>query len=88
MNAFEIFNTLRDLLKNNFSLSTEHITPETSLTELGLDSLNLMEFIFAAEDAFALRIPEEDLDPRVAGTTLGGISNIIEQHLLQKKTAS
>jgi len=88
MNTSEIFNTLRDLLKNKFSLSTEHITPETTLTELGLDSLYLMEFVFAAEDAFALRIPEEDLDPRVAGTTLGDIANIIEQHLLQKKTAS
>jgi len=88
MNASEIFNTLRDLLKNEFSLSTEHITPETRLNELGIDSLNLMEFIFAAEDAFSLRIPEQDFDPRSAGTSLGDISNIIEQQLLQKKTGS
>jgi len=81
MNATEIFARLSDLLKNKFNCSVEDLTPGTTLNELGLDSLSLMEFIFAAEDAFSIRIPEEELDPRKITTSLGDISNTIEKLL-------
>ena len=79
MNSSEIYSNLIDLLKNKFEVSIEKITPTSTLSELGLDSLSLMEFVFAAEDAFSIRIAEEDLDPRQIGTTLSDISNIIER---------
>jgi acyl carrier protein len=77
MTQTEIFETLILLLRDKFNVATESVTPQTTLTELGLDSLSLMEFIFAAEDAFSLRIPEEKLDPREAATNLAGICEII-----------
>ena len=58
MNDSEIFAILIDLLKNKFGVSVENITPSTTLNALGLDSLSLMEFVFAAEDSFSIRIPE------------------------------
>lgn len=79
MTSSEIYSSLIDLLKNKFEVSVENITPSSTLSELGLDSLSLMEFVFAAEDAFSIRIAEEDLDPRQIGTTLSDISNIIER---------
>jgi acyl carrier protein len=85
MNASEIFEKLIDLLKNKFDVSVDHITPTTTLNELGLDSLSLMEFVFAAEDAFAIRIPEEELDPRQIATSLSDIANIIEKMISKGK---
>ena len=38
-----------------------------------------MEFVFAVEDAFHLRIPEDKLDPREAGITLQRLCEVIEQ---------
>jgi len=43
-----------------------------------------MEFIFAAEDAFSLRIPEDKLDPTQAGLTLGEICKVIDGLLASK----
>ena len=40
-----------------------HITPELSLKEeLGVDSVDLMEFIINLEEAFDIEIPDEDMD--------------------------
>jgi len=37
-----------------------------------------MEFVFAVEDAFHLRIPEDRLDPREAGITLQRLCEVID----------
>ncbi len=88
MTSSEIYSSLIDLLKNKFEVSIENITPSSTLSELGLDSLSLMEFVFAAEDAFSIRIAEEDLDPRQIGTTLSDISNIIERMVAKNLPSS
>jgi len=38
-----------------------------------------MEFIFAVEDAFNIRIPEERLDPRQGHITLEQVCSIIDE---------
>jgi len=72
------FDTLKDLLINQFEVDPKNIGPDVAVADLGLDSLTLMEFIFAAEDAFALRLPEDKLDPHQAGLTLGAICQAID----------
>ena len=72
------FNSIANLLENDFKIDRASIKPEMMLTELGLDSLTLMEFVFAVEDAFNLRIPEDKLDPREAGITLQQLCDVIE----------
>lgn len=78
------FQTLAHLLADQYQVSEELIRQETALVDLGLDSLTLMEFIFDAEDKFALRIPEDKLDPHQAGLTLGEICKVIDE--LKKAT--
>ena len=75
----QAFDTLSHLLTNNFGVDPAVIHPGAVVTELGLDSLTLMEFIFAAEDAFNLRIPEDKLNPNEAGLTLEAICQVIDQ---------
>jgi len=57
------------------------VKPDAAPEDLGLDSLALMEFVFAIEDAFQLRIPEERLDPRQGGITLQHLAGVIRDHL-------
>jgi acyl carrier protein len=76
------FNTIAGILQSDFKVEATAIQPATTLTELGLDSLALMEFVFAVEDAFHLRIPEERLDPREAGITLQRLCEVIDDLLV------
>ena len=54
------------------------LSPQSQLQGLGLDSLELMEFVFAVEDRFKIRIPEERLDPRQLEITLGDVAQAID----------
>ena len=53
------FEAVADLLNTKFDVPRENIQLQAELQSLGLDSLMLMEFVFAVEDEFAVRIPEE-----------------------------
>jgi acyl carrier protein len=72
------FDILKDLLINQFGVDAQIIEPGVAVADMGLDSLTLMEFIFAAEDAFSLRIPEDKLNPQQANLTLGAICQVID----------
>ncbi len=73
----DVLAVLRDQARNPLP----ELTPQTQLQELGLDSLELMEFVFAVEDRFKLRIPESRLDPRQLDITLGDITQAIDDVL-------
>ncbi|BEP33060.1 hypothetical protein GmRootV59_00340 [Variovorax sp. V59] len=76
-----VFNSIAAILVNQFDVARDDIAPGAALSELGLDSLSLMEFVFAVEDAFHLRLPEDRLDPREAGITLGRLCEAIEAEI-------
>ena len=82
-----VFNTIAAILAKDFRLAPEQIRPGTTLIDLGLDSLALMEFVFAVEDTFRLRIPEDRLDPREAGITLDQLCQVVEAMLGQHDTS-
>ncbi|MCR6483505.1 phosphopantetheine-binding protein [Amycolatopsis sp. OK19-0408] len=42
-------------------LDGREITPESNLRELGLDSMQSIELLFAIEDVFDVALPDEDL---------------------------
>jgi acyl carrier protein len=44
------------------------IDPDTLLTSLGMDSLEVVEFIVSIEDTFDLSIPQELLTPQTFAT--------------------
>ncbi|MFI5447819.1 phosphopantetheine-binding protein [Polaromonas sp. UC242_47] len=75
----QTFHKIASLLEKEFHVQPEAILPGVAISDLGLDSLTLMEFVFAAEDAFGLRIPEEKLDPREAGITLQRLCEVIDE---------
>ncbi|MDQ2927382.1 MAG: acyl carrier protein [Pseudomonadota bacterium] len=78
----QIFDTIDEVLTEKFNVDAIRIRPDSTLESLGLDSLSLIEFVFAIEDRFSVRIPEEQLDPRQAGITLGHLSDVLEDALL------
>ena len=50
---------LVEVLSEKYDVARESITPEATLTELGLDSLTVVELLFDVEDEFGIEVPEE-----------------------------
>ena len=73
------FAAVSSVLVENFHLDPALVQPQTTLDQLGLDSLALMEFVFAVEDRFEVRIPEDRLDPRQAGITLAQLASLLDE---------
>ena len=63
MSNEEIFQTMKDMVAEQFAMEPEEVTMETSFEEdLGADSVDLVELVMAMEEEFEIgETQEEDL---------------------------
>ena len=63
MSIEEIFQTMKELVAEQFAMEPAEVTMETSFEEdLGADSVDLVELVMAMEEEFEVdEIPEDDL---------------------------
>jgi acyl carrier protein len=78
------FDAIVTVLTTKFDVARERIDAAVPLQDLGLDSLSLMEFVFAIEDHFDLRIPDERLDPRQAHLTVADLCTALDEGIAQR----
>ena len=71
---------LADVLSEKYDVDPDAISPEATLTELGLDSLTIVELLFDVEDEFGIEIPEE----RATLETLAEAAALVEELLKAK----
>ena len=51
---------LQDLIHEKYGIDPSELDPNASMREKGLDSLSLVEFLFAVEDHFHVNLPDVD----------------------------
>ncbi len=73
---------IAEVLHDKYEVAREGISPEATLTELGLDSLTVVELLFDVEDEFGIEVPEE----RATFQTLAEAAALVEE-LVQAKGA-
>ena len=73
---------LAELLSEQYEVDPEVISPDAALTELGLDSLTIVEMLFDVEDEFGIEVPEE----RATFKTLAEAAALVDE-LVQAKGA-
>jgi acyl carrier protein len=66
-------------LGQSFPRLAPAITPETRLTDLGLDSLDTVEFLCVLNEEFGVRVTEEDFAPQ---QTIRGLLASAEERLV------
>jgi acyl carrier protein len=67
------FDKIRDLIAKYKNIDIESIKPESTLDDLGLDSLDMFQIIFEAEEVFDIEI--DNLDEEIK--TINDIVNLI-----------
>ena len=66
-----------DIIAEQAILEPSDVTLESTLESLGIDSLGLVESIFAIEEAFDIQIPFNANDPSDSEFNISSISSII-----------
>jgi acyl carrier protein len=56
----QVLAAMTEILSGVAGIDQADITPETSLADLGIDSLTMVEVVVAAEDRFGLLISDDD----------------------------
>lgn len=73
----EELSKLKEIIANVLSLDPEEISPDaTFIDDLGADSLDVFQIIMDLEDAFDIKIPQEQAEKI---TTVGQAADMIRQ---------
>jgi acyl carrier protein len=67
-----------DIIAKQAKVERATLTRKTSLAELNVQSLDLVEIIFALEDKFDLEVPYNANDPRSAGVSFENVGDVID----------
>lgn len=77
MDSFEL---VSNAIAKKLEIDVATIKPESTLEELGLDSLDTFDIIFEAEDKLGIKVPNDQVDVK----TIQDMTNLLDQ-LLNKK---
>ncbi|MGR3492148.1 MAG: acyl carrier protein [Shimia sp.] len=79
---------VREIIAEQAMLELEDVQPENTLDDLGVDSLGIVESIFAIEEAFDIQIPfnanepeKNEFDISSVGAIISAVKKLVaEQH--------
>lgn len=65
------------IIADQAMLETDAVKPESTPDELGLDSLGLVEIVFAIEEAFDVSVPYNANDPDSSDFDISTVAKIV-----------
>ncbi len=75
------FETVRKVIAKSLSIDESKVTPEADfVTDLGADSIDLVEIYMGLEDEYGCSIPDEEL-PNIK--TVKDLVDFVEKHISQ-----
>ncbi len=77
--AQTIAQAVTEIIAEQALLEPTEVTPESNLTDLGLDSLGLVECIFGIEERFGITVPFNANTPEQPGFDISSVGAIIAE---------
>ncbi len=77
----EISQTLAKMVADKMDINVATIKPESTLEELGLDSLDTFDLIFNAEDHFHIKVPNDQVNI----STLQDVSTLVQRLIVEQQ---
>ena len=71
--------SVQAILKANFHLSPDVLQPDARLEDLAIDSLSVVEVLFAVEDEFKVKVPPEPLALQGQLKTIGDLVAYVDK---------
>lgn len=75
--------TLKKIIAEKLDLSPDKITAESTMEDIGLDSLDIFDIIFRAEDAFNIKVSNYQVELK----TLQDVVNLVDQLIKEQHPA-
>ncbi len=73
----DVSKRVTQIIAEQAMLDPEVIKPETTLDDLGLDSLALVEVVFGIEEAFDISVPFNANDPKASNFDISKVAHIV-----------
>jgi acyl carrier protein len=73
----DVSKRVAQIIAEQAMLDPEAIKPETTLDDLGLDSLALVEVVFGIEEAFDISVPFNANEPKASDFDISKVSHIV-----------
>jgi acyl carrier protein len=70
---------LQQLFIAHFDYKIEELTATTTLENLGLDSLDIIEFMFEIENEFNIRIPDREFEVKTIQDMVDALDRFISE---------
>jgi len=70
---------LKQLFAAKFDFNIEELKPATTLEYLGLDSLDIIEFMFDIENEFKIKIPDQEFRVRTIQDMVDAVDRFISE---------
>ncbi|MCL5778851.1 acyl carrier protein [Limibaculum sp. FT325] len=74
----EVSAKIRQIIAEQAMVNVDDVTPDATLQSLGLDSLALVEVVFAIEEAFDVTVPFNANDPSGSEFDITTVAAVIE----------
>ncbi|MEM6972588.1 MAG: phosphopantetheine-binding protein [Pseudomonadota bacterium] len=74
----EVHDRVVAIIAEQAMVEPETVTPDTTVEDLGLDSLSLVEVVFGIEEAFDISVPFNANDPTSSDFDIGTVGKIVD----------
>ena len=78
----EVQDKIFDIIAKEATIDRAKINPSSTLKDLQIPSLDMVQIFFAIEDHFQINLPDQS--PDVDAETAGGLVTIVERLLAEK----
>ena len=72
-----VSDAIAQIIAEQALIDAEQIKPETTMEELGLDSLALVEVVFGIEEKFDISVPYNANDPEASEFDLSNVAAVV-----------
>jgi acyl carrier protein len=76
---------IKKLYLENFDFEEERLRPEATIESLGLDSLDRIEFMFALEKEFDIKIPDREVTLDTIQDMIDVVDRLVLEQLAQQE---
>ena len=78
---------IREILHKNFDIASDALQPDAKLDDLEIDSLAVIEVMFAVEDKFHITVPSEPAAMQGQMKTVGDLVAYIDRLIAEQHPA-